>query len=147
MAQISRNALVMYSCQAIFDLVNDIERYPEFLPNCSGAKLIERTDSYMVGSVEIKKGPLCKSFTTKNTLEAPNRMGLELVDGPFKSLKGQWSFSELDENACKVELTLEYEFSSRLIETAFGGLFKEVANNMVLAFTQRAKAVYGPPKL
>lgn len=147
MAQISRNALVMYSCQAIFDLVNDIERYPEFLPNFSGAKLIERADSYMIGSVEIKKGPICKAFTTKNTLSAPGSIAMELVDGPFKFLTGQWTFSALDENACKVELTLEYEFTSRLIETAFGSLFKEVANNMVLAFTQRARAVYGAPKL
>ena len=147
MAQISRNALVMYSCQAIFDLVNDIERYPEFLPNCSGASLIDHSADVMVGSVEIKKGPLCKTFTTKNTLEAPYRIVMELVDGPFKFLRGDWVFSELDENACKVELTLEYEFSSRLIEGAFGGVFKEVANNMVSAFTQRARVVYGAPEL
>jgi len=147
MAQISRNALVMYSCKSIFDLVNDIERYPEFLPNCSGAALLEASGDAIVGSVEIRKGPVCKSFTTRNTLEADSRISMELVDGPFKYLKGHWHFTRLEENACKVELTLEYEFSSRLIEVAFGGLFKEVANNMVLAFTQRAKAVYGPPKL
>lgn len=147
MAQISRNALVMYSCEAIYDLVNDIERYPEFLPNCSGAKLIESNNGQMVASVEIKKGPVCKTFTTRNTLTSSREIAMELVDGPFQYLSGRWVFTELDVNACKVELTLEYEFSSRLIEVAFGGVFKEVANNMVLAFTQRAKAVYGPPQI
>ena len=72
---------------------------------------------------------------------------MELVNGPFKRLHGHWLFTRLDENACKVELTLDYEFSSKMIEIAFGSLFKEVANNMVLAFTQRAKVVYGESKL
>lgn len=147
MAQINRNALVMYSCQKIFDLVNDIERYPEFLPNCSNAQREIQDAQHVLGTVEIKKGPVCKTFTTKNTLKAPHHIAIELANGPFKTLGGEWLFTELDENACKVELILEYEFSSRLIEAAFGGVFKEVANNLVAAFTQRAKAIYGPPEL
>ena len=147
MAKISRNALVMYSSKSIFDLVNDIESYPQFLPNCSKATLIESQGNEIVGSVEIKKGPVCKSFTTRNTLIDNSKVVMELVNGPFKYLRGAWTFTPLDEHACKVELSLEYEFSSRLIEVAFGSLFKEVANNMVLAFTQRAKVVYGEPQL
>jgi ribosome-associated toxin RatA of RatAB toxin-antitoxin module len=143
MPQISRNALVMYSCQAIFDLVNDIEKYTEFLPNCTNASVIEAKGDELVGAVEIKKGPVCKTFTTRNTLSKYDKITMELVNGPFKYLHGHWSFTRLDENACKVELTLDYEFSSKLVEIAFGGLFKEVASNMVLAFTQRAKQVYG----
>ena len=100
-----------------------------------------------MASVEIKKGPVCKSFTTRNTLVTDSSVAMELVDGPFKSLTGRWHFTELEQNACKVELTLDYEFSNRLIEVAFGGLFKEVANNMVQAFTQRARVVYGAPEL
>ena len=145
MPQISRNALVMYSCQTIFDLVNDIENYPAFLPNCSRATVIEAKGKEVVGTVEIKKGPVCKTFTTRNVLSEYDMITMELVDGPFKHLHGKWCFTKLDENACKVELTLDYEFSSKLVEIAFGGLFKEVANNMVLAFTQRAKQVYGVP--
>lgn len=147
MPQISRNALVMYSAKSIFDLVNDIPRYPEFLPNCSAAKLLEFDGDVIVASVEIKKGPVCKSFTTRNTLSDDSQITMELVNGPFKRLHGHWLFTRLDDNACKVELTLDYEFSSKMIEIAFGSLFREVANNMVLAFTQRAKVVYGESKL
>lgn len=143
MPRISRNALVMYSSKAIFDLVNDVESYPEFLPNCSGAKLLEFNQDSLVAQVEITKGPVCKTFTTRNTMLDSEHIAMALVNGPFRQLQGQWTFTSLDEHACKVELTLDYEFSNKLIEVAFGGLFKEVANNMVLAFTKRAKIVYG----
>jgi ribosome-associated toxin RatA of RatAB toxin-antitoxin module len=143
MPQISRNALVMFSAKSIFDLVNDIPRYPEFLPNCSDAQLIESNGNEIVASVEIKKGPVCKAFTTRNTLSNDNQITMELIEGPFRKLQGHWTFTPLDEKACKVELTLDYEFSSKLVEMAFGGLFKEVANNLVQAFTQRAKVIYG----
>lgn len=143
MPQISRSALVMFSSRAIYDLVNDIEQYPMFLPNCSGARLIERSDEQIVATVEIKKGPVCKTFTTRNTLVDAKQITMELIDGPFRKLHGDWIFSSLDEQACKVELILDYEFSNKMIEIAFGGVFKEVANNMVLAFTQRAKVIYG----
>ncbi len=142
MPQISRNALVMHSAQSLFDLVNDIEQYPAFLPNCSNAAIISSSENQITASVEIKKGPVCKAFTTKNTLSDGNKITMELVSGPFKQLHGQWLFTKLDENACKVELTLQYEFSSKLIEMAFGNVFKEVANNLVQAFTQRAKVIY-----
>jgi ribosome-associated toxin RatA of RatAB toxin-antitoxin module len=146
MPQISRNALVMYSDKAIFDLVNDIQRYPQFLPHCSNAMIIESKDDHIIGSVEIKKGPVCKTFTTQNTLFGHDKITMALVDGPFKQLSGDWSFIRLDEHACKVELTLRYEFSSKLIERVFGNVFKEVANNMVTTFTQRAKVIYGNEK-
>ncbi|MFT4924486.1 MAG: ribosome-associated toxin RatA of RatAB toxin-antitoxin module [Phenylobacterium sp.] len=143
MPQISRNALVMYSTKAIFDLVNDIEQYPVFLPHCAGSKIIEASDNEITASVNIKKGPVNKTFTTKNTLIEPTKIIMELVDGPFRQLNGQWVFTRLDDHACKIELTLQYEFSSKLVEMAFGSIFKEVSNNLVLAFTQRAKVVYG----
>lgn len=143
MPQINRNALVMFSAQSLFDLVNDIEQYPAFLPNCSGATIIEATEQQITASLEIKKGPVCKSFTTKNTLTDGNKISMALVSGPFKQLNGHWLFTKLDDQACKVELILEYEFSNKLIEMAFGNIFKEVASNMVQAFIQRAKVVYG----
>ena len=143
MPQISRNALVMHSAQALFDLVNDIERYPEFLPHCKAAKVISSEGNDVVGSVSIAKGPVNKTFTTRNALVPGERISMTLVDGPFRYLHGHWTFTVLDTNACKVELVLDYEFSSKLIEVAFGGVFKEVANNMVQAFTERAKSVYG----
>lgn len=143
MPQISRNALVMYSAKSIYDLVNDIEKYPLFLPHCSAGSLVEANGNKVVGTVEIRKGPMSKTFTTQNILTEPTKISMSLVDGPFKYLRGHWYFTPLDDHACKVELTLDYEFSNKLIEVAFGGVFKEVANNMVQAFTQRAKVVYG----
>ena len=110
MPQISRNALVMFSSQSMYNLVNDIESYPQFLPNCSAAKVLESDGEHIVASVEITKGPVCKTFTTRNTLVAGEQISMALVNGPFKTLHGHWTFKSLDTNACKVELVLDYEF-------------------------------------
>ncbi|KID57341.1 hypothetical protein N473_13200 [Pseudoalteromonas luteoviolacea CPMOR-1] len=142
MPQVEKSALVMYSTQEMFDLVNDVNAYPDFLPNCSGAKVLSSSTEEMTASLEISKAGLTKWFTTKNQFEG-NRVKMQLVDGPFKSLQGYWEFVELDEQACKVHLKLEFEFASKLIELAFGKVFNEVAKNMVTAFTKRAKSVYG----
>ena len=142
MPQIEKSALVMYSSQEMFDLVNDVNAYPAFLPNCSNAKIIAEDDSSMTASLELSKAGLKKWFTTNNRF-AGNKVEMKLVDGPFKALNGYWEFTALDEQACKVSLKLEFEFASKLIEMAFGKVFNEVAKNMVVAFTQRAKTVYG----
>ncbi|TMN89379.1 ubiquinone-binding protein [Pseudoalteromonas phenolica] len=142
MPQIEKSALVMYSSQEMFDLVNNVNAYPAFLPNCSDAKIISENENTMTASLEISKAGLKKWFTTNNRL-AGNKVEMQLVDGPFKSLQGYWEFTPLDEQACKVSLKLEFEFASKLIEMAFGKVFNEVAKNMVVAFTQRAKTVYG----
>ncbi|MFY8326130.1 type II toxin-antitoxin system RatA family toxin [Pseudoalteromonas sp. ZZD1] len=144
MPQIEKSALVMYSSKEMFDLVNDVDAYPEFLPHCSDAKIVTQQANTMTASLEISKAGIKKWFTTQNTFVDENTVTLRLVDGPFKSLQGQWHFRALDESACKVELRLEFEFSSKLIELAFGKIFNDVAKNMVNAFTQRAKDVYGP---
>ena len=142
MPQIEKSALVMYSSQEMFDLVYDVNAYPAFLPNCSDAKIISENENAMTASLEISKAGLKKWFTTINRL-AGNKVEMQLVDGPFKSLQGYWEFTPLDVQACKVSLKLEFEFASKLIEMAFGKVFNEVAKNMVGAFTQRAKTVYG----
>ncbi|MDN3378144.1 MULTISPECIES: type II toxin-antitoxin system RatA family toxin [unclassified Pseudoalteromonas] len=144
MPQIEKSALVMYSSKEMFNLVNDVDAYPEFLPHCSDAKIVTQQANTMTASLEISKAGIKKWFTTQNTFADENTVTLRLVDGPFKSLQGQWHFRTLDESACKVELRLEFEFSSKLIELAFGKIFNDVAKNMVNAFTQRAKDVYGP---
>ncbi|CAM3647255.1 SRPBCC family protein [Vibrio aquimaris] len=142
MKQVSRSALVSFSAQQMFDLVNDVVSYPEFLPGCSGSKVIESSLSAMVASVDVSKAGISKTFTTSNQLVAGEAILMNLVDGPFKTLKGGWFFTALDEKACKVELKLEFEFSSKMVELAFGKVFSELTNNMVNAFTQRAKQVY-----
>ncbi|WED27302.1 ubiquinone-binding protein [Vibrio sp. DW001] len=142
MPQVRRSALVSFSAKQMYDLVNDVDKYPEFLPGCSGSKILEKSDDAMKASVDVSKAGISKTFTTINRLTKDTVIMMELVDGPFKSLKGGWYFTMLDEYACKVELKLDFEFSSRLIEIAFGKIFNDLTNNMVNSFTQRAKQVY-----
>lgn len=142
MPQVSRSALVSFSAKQMYDLVNDVASYSQFLPGCSGSKIIEQTEGSMVASVDVAKAGIKKTFTTKNTLIDSEVIGMNLVDGPFKSLTGGWYFTALDESACKVELKLEFEFTNALVAIAFGKVFQELTNNMVNSFTQRAKQVY-----
>ncbi|NOH98057.1 SRPBCC family protein [Vibrio sp. 99-70-13A1] len=142
MPKVTRSALVSFSADQMFNLVNDVARYPEFLPGCSGSRVIESSETSMVASVDVSKAGISKTFTTSNSLTQGAMIMMELVDGPFKKLQGGWHFTPLDEQACKVELKLEFEFSSRMIEMAFGKVFNELTGNMVSAFTQRAKQVY-----
>ncbi|CAH8189882.1 SRPBCC family protein [Vibrio aestuarianus] len=142
MKQVSRSALVSFSAEQMFNLVNDVARYPEFLPGCSGSRVIESSEQSMVASVDVSKAGISKTFTTSNVLVTGEAIVMHLVDGPFKTLKGGWYFTSLDEQACKVELKLEFEFSSKMIELAFGKIFHELTSNMVNAFTKRAKQVY-----
>ncbi|ELC0660416.1 SRPBCC family protein [Vibrio fluvialis] len=142
MKQVSRSALVSFSADQMFHLVNDVARYPEFLPGCSGSLVIEASSEKMVASVDVSKAGISKTFTTSNELNHGESIIMNLVDGPFRTLRGGWYFTPLDEQACKVELKLEFEFSSKMIEMAFGKVFNELTSNMVNAFTKRAKQVY-----
>ncbi|WP_018694062.1 type II toxin-antitoxin system RatA family toxin [Algicola sagamiensis] len=143
MPRIQRSALVMFSAEAMYRLVNDIPAYPEFVPDCSAAEVIHSTPDAVTASLEISKGGLRKWFTTRNELQPNKAVIMNLVDGPFKTLTGGWTFHALDNKACKVELTLDFEFSNKMVELAFGKLFHHMANGMVKAFTERAKQVYG----
>lgn len=145
MPTVNRSALVRHSAQAMFDLVNDFERYPEFLPGCRYAQLIERDESHLVGELTLAKAGVEQSFTTRNDLYEPERIELSLVSGPFKRLQGQWLFIPMGEEACKVSLEMNFEFSNRLLGMAFGKLFSQVAGQLVDAFTRRADDVYGRP--
>ncbi|MCG7532086.1 SRPBCC family protein [Psychrobium sp. MM17-31] len=142
MPQVNRSALVMFSAQQMYDLVNDVASYPQFLPGCVGARVVSFDGNVMVASVDVSKAGIKKTFTTRNTLLENQRVDMQLVDGPFKLLQGGWSFLALDDNACKVSLDLEFEFDNKLAELAFGKIFKELAGNMVTAFSERAKRVY-----
>ncbi len=143
MPRIEKSALVSYSAQQMFDLVNDIDAYPQFVPGCVGARVLEQGDDYKVASLNISKAGIRKSFTTRNKLRPPERIEMQLVDGPFKQLGGGWRFVPLAEDACKIQFELDFEFSSRLLGMAFGKIFGEVTARMVDAFAERAKQVYG----
>lgn len=143
MPSISRSALVMYSVEQIYDLINDVVSYPQFLPDCIDSKVVSQSDDSMTASLLVSKGGMKKWFTTENTLLSNSQVLMSLVDGPFKNLTGGWQLTALSDEACKIELSLEYEFSSKLFDLAFGRVFNQLANNMVQAFTSRAKEVYG----
>ncbi|TKB44701.1 type II toxin-antitoxin system RatA family toxin [Thalassotalea mangrovi] len=142
MPAINRSALVMHSAADMFKLINDIPSYPQFLPGCRDAKVISQDDNSMTASLLVSKAGVEKWFTTKNELTENQRVSMNLLDGPFKQLSGDWIITPLSDTACKVTLQLEYEFSSKLIELAIGKVFNTLTNNMVAAFTQRAKEVY-----
>ena len=127
----------------MFSLVADIERYPRFLPWCRSAKVHTRTPGEVVASLEISRGPVRKSFTTRNRMAEPERIDIELVDGPFSSLDGRWSFHGTEAGGCRVELDMRFEISSRVLARVLAPLFEEIARTMVDAFCRRARQVYG----
>lgn len=144
MSHIQRNALVHYSPAEMYRLVNNVEDYPAFLPWCRSSKVISETDTEMIASIEIAKSVLNKTFTTHNQLHQDKRIELQLVDGPFKKLSGYWQFETLKtQNACKVNLDLEFEFDNAMMSIAAKPIFTQIANSLVEAFCKRAVEVYG----
>ena len=143
MPSVSRNALVPYSAANMFVLVNDIQSYPQFLPWCRSVNIISQSDDEIRATLEMAKGALSKSFSTCNRLQPNKMVEIRLLDGPFRHLEGFWRFHPLAENACKVSLDLEFEFSSRLLQATVGPLFSQIADTMVDAFCKRARQVYG----
>ncbi|HEY9049982.1 MAG TPA: type II toxin-antitoxin system RatA family toxin [Gammaproteobacteria bacterium] len=144
MPLISRNALVPYSVEEMYRLVEDVEAYPDFLPWCRSTAVLERNEQQVKASIEIAKGALNKSFTTINRMQHNKMIEMRLIEGPFKHLEGFWRFDALkDANACKISLDLDFEFESKLIAFAVGAVFNQIANTMVDAFCKRAVEVYG----
>lgn len=142
MPQISRSVLVRFSAMQMYDLVNDVESYKEFLPGCSGGKVLAFDGETMLASVDVSKAGISKTFTTRNHVVPGKSIDLALENGPFKHLIGHWRFIELAEDACKVEFELNFEFSSALVDMAFGKMFNDLMVSMVTAFTRRAKVIY-----
>ena len=143
MALIEKSVLVEYSAQQMFDLVDQIERYPEFLPWCGGTRVKAREETMVLATIDIDYLHLKQSFTTKNTMQAPHTIQMHLHEGPFQQLDGQWHFVALSFEACKVDLRLQYEFSSKLMETLVNPVFSLIAGALVDAFVVRAEKVYG----
>lgn len=142
MPQINRTALVPYSAEQMYQLVNDVTSYPQFLPGCVGSRVLEFGPTQMTAAVDVSKAGIRKTFTTRNILTSNQSILMHLVDGPFKKLTGGWKFTPLSQDACKIEFHLNFEFTSKLVELLFGHIFRELTANMVQAFTNRAKEVY-----
>ena len=140
--RVERSALIHYSAAQMFDLINDIEAYPQFMDGCSGAQILARGDDWLEARLQLSKAGVSQSFVTRNQLQPPHSMTMTLVDGPFNYLRGVWRFTPLGEQACKVTFELEFELQNRLLGMAVGKLFEAVSNKQVDALCARAKQIY-----
>ncbi len=143
MRKVSRSALVPYSASEMYSLVDDIESYPSFLPWCKSAVVHSRNANSVEATLDLQRGGVSKSFTTRNSLRENQAIGLALMSGPFRHLSGGWKFRQLDDSGCKVSLDLEFEFEGRVTDMVFGAFFEDICNSLVDAFTRRAGEVYG----
>lgn len=140
---IQRSALLPYPAPMLYDLVNDVARYPEFLPWCSGSEVLEVSETHMRASLAVAKGGLSQRFVTCNRLVAGESIELSLEEGPFSQLHGRWVFKALGDKACKISLDLTFDYAGPLVRATLGPLFNQAANTLVDAFCQRAKQLYG----
>lgn len=143
MGKVEKTVLIEHSAARMFQLVDGVEHYPEFLPWCGRTELKARTDQKTVATLYINYHSVKSHFTTENDKEIPLWMNIRLVDGPFRKLEGMWRFKALGEGACKIEFSLTYEFSSKLLEKVIGPVFSHIANTFVDAFVRRADQIYG----
>ena len=140
---IQRSALLPYPAQALYDLVNDVAKYPEFLPWCSSAEILESTEVLMRARLGVAKGGLSQHFVTRNTLVPGQSIEMNLEEGPFTKLHGVWVFKPLGEKACKISLDMTFDYAGAIVKATLGPLFNQAANTLVDAFCQRAKQLYG----
>lgn len=143
MPLVRRSALLPYPPRAVFEVVSDVPRYPEFLPWCRDARVLEHQEHEVVAELELDASGVQERFTTRNRLYPHERIELELVSGPFRSFTGTWRFTSIGNDAgCRVELDLEFQFSGArsMLGGAFSGIFARAADRMVDAFCARVHA-------
>lgn len=143
MIEIRRSALVSYTPAQMFDLVNDVEAYPKRFDWCSGSHVSERGENMLVARLDLKMAGFNQSFTTRNTVDPPTRLQMSLVDGPFRSLEGLWTFTALGESGCKIAFALDIDYGGWLGAGAIKLGFQGLATRMVEDFSREAKRTYG----
>lgn len=143
MAQVSRSALVGYSAQQMFDLVNDIEQYPQFMQGCRSARVVSSSPTEMVGELSLAKAGITQTFTTRNILDVPKSIDMRLEEGNFSKFSAVWHFDPLTDAACKVRFEMDFAFNNALLDLTVGKLVSVAANSLVDTLVDRAKLVYG----
>ena len=141
--EVRRSALVTFSPEQMYDLVVDVERYPEFLPWVTRAELHEKSAQALLASMEMRRGGVVERFTTRNACDRPSSMTLRLVRGPFRVLEGRWSFAPIGEAGTRVELEMRFEFANPLVALLFGRAFEQSCNSLIDAFVARARQLHG----
>lgn len=142
MTKVEKSALVKVSALQMFDLVDDIESYSEFLPWCKESRVLKREGDIVEAELIISKAGFNKSFSTRNRSVGKEQLFMTLLDGPFSSLDGVWNFIPLRDDASKISLDLEFEINGKFASLAFGAVFNQICNTMVSSFTARAKQLY-----
>lgn len=143
MIHIRRSAIVPYPPARMFDLVNDVESYPRRFAWCAGAAVLVREAGAVVARLDVRIAGTTQSFSTRNTLEPPHRIGMQLADGPFQALSGIWEFSALGESGCKIALALDFEYRGRILAPVFRAGFEKLADRMVDEFCREAGRGHG----
>jgi ribosome-associated toxin RatA of RatAB toxin-antitoxin module len=138
MHKIHKSAIVLHPAQKMFQLVDSVENYPQFLPWCGSTQIIERDNEKTIASIEINYKGLRQIFTTENTKKQNQEMIIKLIDGPFKWMSGKWIFKNLDKDSCQIELKLEYEFSNVILEKLISPVFNMIANTFIDEFIKEA---------
>ncbi len=141
--EVRRSALVTFSPEQMFDLVIDVERYPEFLPWVAAARLHEKSERDLRASMEMQRSGVRERFSTYNTFERPSFMTMRLLEGPFHVLEGRWSFAPIGTAGTKVELEMRFEFANPVISLLFGKAFEQSCNTLIDAFIARARVIHG----
>jgi ribosome-associated toxin RatA of RatAB toxin-antitoxin module len=139
---VKRSARVPYTPEQMFDLVNDVESYPKFLHWCRGARIESRQGSTVEATLEIGVLGFHQTFRTRNTLQRPERIGIDLVSGPFRRLRGEWRFVAAEDRGTDISLTLTFEVTSSPFGVVFAKVFEELAASQMTAFVDRAKKIY-----
>jgi ribosome-associated toxin RatA of RatAB toxin-antitoxin module len=143
MQVVERSALVTFTPAQMFALVNDVPRYPEFLPWCVAVRMEEVSATERIAMLKIAHGVLQTEFTTRNTLTPDVQIDMRLTHGPFRDLKGAWHFDAIGARGCRVDFKVEFEFKNRLTSAAFNAVFETLCGSIVDAFAERAQKVYG----
>jgi ribosome-associated toxin RatA of RatAB toxin-antitoxin module len=146
MKTLTRSALVARLPEQVFALVNDIASYPQFVPGCSSTEVLMQNEREIVARMKVHRGPLSTQLTTRNTLFPCTEIRMELVEGPLRSLQGLWTFMPVAANGCRIELTLEFEFSNPLKAALLEPLLESTATSMVQAFMKRAQQAPAEPR-
>ncbi|CAG7602062.1 type II toxin-antitoxin system RatA family toxin [Candidatus Vallotia tarda] len=143
MAEVQKTVCIHYSPELMFELVTDIDDYPNFLPWCSSVEIKKQDETSVEARINIRFKGIQQNFTTYNRQKRPERIDIEFKEGPFKRFTGYWNFIQLKDNACKVEFALRYMFSNIILEKLIGPIFHHIANTFVESFVRRAEERYG----
>jgi ribosome-associated toxin RatA of RatAB toxin-antitoxin module len=143
MTVIYKTALVPYKPRQMFDLVDDVLSYPQFLPWCKHTTVIERVENELKASITLAKGGIEQTFSTHNRNIPAEQIKISLLKGPFTHLNGVWQFEPLGDVGSKISLNIQFDFSSRLLRLSLGPVFTYIVTTLVDAFVKRAQQLYG----